>query len=508
MTKHAVAAGHPLTVQAAETTLEAGGTAVDAAVAGGLMAMVAEPVLAGLLGGGFLMLRPADGPARLLDFFVQTPRRALPGDELDFRAIDVAFGTASQEFHIGAGTIATPGAAPGLAEAHDRFGRIPLPELAAPAVAAARAGIQVTAFQAHLACVVEPILTATPEASALHCQDDALRGEGGKAHNPELADVLEVFALEGPRFVTVGEVAAALLAITGQGGHLTGEDLGGYAPAWRDPLTATRSGARISLNPSPSLGGALIAFGLSLVPENPDPATLAETLRLTSLARVEADLAADSAAGAARLLSDQARRHYRRLLTNARALRGTTHISVIDRSGMGAALTLSNGAGCGLIAPGTGIMPNNMLGEADLVTGGWDSWKPDTRLSSMMAPMAVEWPDGRLAMLGSGGSNRIRTALLQVLLHMIDRGATLAEAIEAPRIHVEGPDPAQVDFEDTGGEARRAALLAAYPDARAWPERSMFFGGVHGAIHDGRGGFDAAGDPRRAGSASVGRAPI
>ncbi len=167
---------------------------------------------------------------------------------------------------------------------------------------------------------------------------------------------------------------------------------------------------------------------------------------------------------------------------------------------MGVALTLSNGEGNGAIIPGTGIMPNNMLGEDDLVPGGWHSWTPDMRLSSMMTPMAVSWPDGGLAMLGSGGSNRIRTALAQVLVNLVDRGMPLGDAVEAPRLHVEAGDPPAVDFELSDlAEEDRASILNAFPEAKGWSERSMFYGGVHAAMREGRGGMRAVGDPRRAG---------
>ena len=126
MPQYAIACGHDLTADAAEEALRAGGNAVDAVVAGALAAMVAEPVLAGLLGGGFLMVRQPDGESRLLDFFVQTPLQKRPAGELDFRAIHADFGTTTQEFHVGAGAIATPGAVPGLAEAHEKLGRVPL----------------------------------------------------------------------------------------------------------------------------------------------------------------------------------------------------------------------------------------------------------------------------------------------------------------------------------------------------------------------------------------------
>ena len=503
MKQFSVAAGHSVTLDAAAVVLDEGGTAVDAAVAAAMAAMVAEPVLAGLLGGGFLMVRPPAGGPRCLDFFVQTPRRKRPEGELDFRAIEAQFGTATQEFHIGAGAIATPGVAPGLAEAHARFGRMPLRELVQPALKAAREGLRVTSYQAELGRIVAAILTATPQAEALFCKEGVPLAEGETWANPALADVLETYALEGPRFVTEGEVAQALLALTDQGGHLLPEDLSRYIPRWRDPLTVSRRDATVHLNPAPALGGALIGFGLDLLPNDWEATDLASVFALTSAARRESGLDDDPHSGSARLFSEEVRARYQRELHGLRAsTRGTTHISVIDRHGMGAALTLSNGEGCGLIARGTGIMPNNMLGEDDLVPGDWLSWDEDRRLSSMMAPSVVDWRDGRFAMIGSGGSNRIRTALVQVLARIIDHRARLDAAIEAPRLHVEGM-PATLDFEDLAGEGTREALLRAYPEGRAWPDRSMFFGGVHGAMSCPRNGLSAAGDPRRAGVGSV-----
>lgn len=504
MPRYAIACGHDLTAAAAAEALDAGGSAVDAAIAGALAAMVAEPVLAGLLGGGFLMVREPGGRARMLDFFVQTPRRKRRFDDLDFRAVETDFGTAIQEFHVGAGAIATPGVAPGLAEAHARFGRVPLAVLAEPAIAAARDGVRISEYQAELCRIVTAILTASPEARAIFCRDDAPLGAGETYRNPALADVLEVFAHEGPRFVTEGEIARALLRLTEEGGHLTAGDLAGYRPEWREPLQLTRRAARVSLNPPPSLGGALIAFGLEVLPHAAGITAMLDTLTATARARVEAAVDGDPD-GAARLLSpDLVARYRRELAGRAASTRGTTHISVIDADGMGAALTLSNGEGCGLIAPGTGLMPNNMLGEEDLMPGGFELWKPDRRLASMMSPLTVDWPDGSFAMLGSGGSNRIRTALVQVLVRLIDGGERPAPAIEAPRLHVETGEPPAVDFEDLAGDAVREAILAAWPEARAWPDRSMFFGGVHAALRDARGGLVAAGDPRRAGVTRIG----
>ena len=501
MPDFAIACGHDLTASAAEEALRAGGTAVDAAIAAALAAMVAEPVLAGLLGGGFLMVREPGTRTHLLDFFVETPGRRRSMAELDFRAIETDFGTAIQEFHVGAGAIAVPGVAPGLAEAHTRFGRLPLPVLAEPACAAARDGVVLTEYQARLGQIVGAILTATPASRALFCADDAPLGEGKIFRNPDLADVLEVFAAEGPRFVTEGEVAAALLRLTADGGHLVAGDLAGYRPEWRRPLEIVRGGARISLNPPPSSGGMLIAFALEMLPRTPDAVVLLHALEATARARIETALD-DGDHGL--LLAPELVARYRSDVTRAAATRGTTHISVIDGQGMGAALTLSNGEGCGLVAPGTGIMPNNMLGEADLMPNGFEAWTPGQRLASMMAPMAVDWPGGRTAMLGSGGSNRIRTALAQVLVRLTDTDARLAQTIEAPRVHAEVGEEVAVDFEDLAGDQVREAILATWPEARPWPDRSMFFGGVHAVLRDARGNLDAAGDPRRAGVARIG----
>jgi gamma-glutamyltranspeptidase / glutathione hydrolase len=186
----------------------------------------------------------------------------------------------------------------------------------------------------------------------------------------------------------------------------------------------------------------------------------------------------------------------------AAASRGTTHLSVMDAAGNVASLTASNGEGCGVLIPDTGIMLNNMLGEQDLNPHGFFRWRENQRLTSMMAPTLLARRDGSEVVLGSGGSNRIRTAILQVLVNLLDFGMPLGPAVEASRIHLEqgrlsieaGFDPA-VDLR---------TLLATYPDHRIWAERSLFFGGVHG-VEYGPDGFRGAGDPRRGGVVRIAR---
>ncbi|MEZ5841241.1 MAG: gamma-glutamyltransferase [Hyphomicrobiales bacterium] len=179
-----------------------------------------------------------------------------------------------------------------------------------------------------------------------------------------------------------------------------------------------------------------------------------------------------------------------------RATRGTTHVSVVDGAGNAAAVTVTNGEGNGALVAGAGYMLNNMLGEEDLNPGGFHRWQPGIRLASMMAPTIACDRDGGVLVLGSGGSNRIRTAVLQAIVARLQRGLDLETAITAPRLHLER---GHLDFETLAGEEVATALAAAWPDHRAWPEPNMFFGGVHAAERTAAGAFAAVGDPRRAG---------
>ena len=174
---------------------------------------------------------------------------------------------------------------------------------------------------------------------------------------------------------------------------------------------------------------------------------------------------------------------------------GTTQISVMDSQGNLASLTISNGSGSGVMVPETGIMLNNMLGEEDLNPKGFYKWKEDTRISSMMAPSILGRSDGIKVALGSGGSNRIRTAILQVLLNLVDKRMNLREAIQAPRIHFENDF---LNIEMGLPEDDIEHLSRSYPDNKIWERGNLFFGGVN-AVSGNGGSFSGFGDPRRGG---------
>lgn len=495
----AVASGHILTTETAEAVLHDGGSAVDACIAAAFTAFVVEPILAGPLGGGFLMVAPATGRVQCLDAFVDTPRQKARDADLDIDTITVDFGETKQDFHIGAGTIATPCLIPALFEAHDKLGRMSIGDLLAPAVQHARRGHKINAFQAHVAELVEPIIRADPGMKALFLEDDKLRSAGTDMHNADLADVFEVLAIEGPRFFTLGEVAQSLLNL--EGSHLTATDLRRARPIPRDPEVITRGAHKIFLNPAPSLGGVQIALALMALPHQPDPILVARCLQAIAAIRREIGLDNHPESAHALMLDPARIATLAALLKHHKtATRGTTHISVLDRTGMGASLTLSNGEGCGRLLPGTGIHPNNMLGEEDLCPGGPLDWETGQRLASMMCPMALRRKDGQVTMLGSGGSNRIRSALMQATLNLTDFDMPLLGAVEAARLHMES---GALSFEDIGGAQFREELLAEWPEATMFPDAHMFFGGVHAVTGRLGHGVDAAGDPRRAGATAT-----
>ena len=287
--KGAVACGHPGTAEAVREILEDGGNAFDGALAGFWAATVAEPVLCSLGGGGFLMARPAESAPCLYDFFVQTPHRRRPADELDFFPILADFGTATQEFHIGLGSTATPGAIKGLFEVHRDLASLPMQRLAEPAVRLAREGFQVREIDAYVYRVISPVLMAGTESKAVFSRPDGtLHDAGDHFAQPKLADTMEALAREGEQLFYAGELGRLLVAACREGGgQLTRGDLAAYQVKRRAPLERRYRGARILTNPPPSSGGILIAFALELLAgQDPSHAKFGSAEHLTLLTRV------------------------------------------------------------------------------------------------------------------------------------------------------------------------------------------------------------------------------
>jgi gamma-glutamyltranspeptidase/glutathione hydrolase len=498
-----VAAGHELTARAAAEILEDGGNAFDACVAGLFMTFVAEAVFASPGGGGFLMARRAGSDAvTLFDFFAETPRKRRPECEVDFFPIHADFGPAKQQFHIGVGSSATPGMVPGLFAMHEELCRLPMRRLVEPAVRAARAGFPLSAFQAYLLIVIAPILKATTGVAKIFAPDGRLLQAGETFSNPDLAETIEWLAEDGARLFLDGDVGEAIAAQQRDGGYLTHADLADYRVARRKPILWQHDGATVALNPPPAASGALIAFGLGYVQALADAGRAFDALALKETMQATNEARASHGEGLAAKLADGVlAKNMREAARHPAAHRGTTHVSVIDRDGNAASASLSNGEGNGSIVGRFGFMLNNMLGEEDLSPEGLGKWREGVRLSSMMAPTIILQPNGTVVALGTGGSNRIRTAILQVAVNLLDNRLSLADAVEAPRLHLERDGT--LSFEPGLPDSVQSAFRALGERAHAWPERNLFFGGVHAARRFADGGVEGAGDPRRGGVAIV-----
>jgi gamma-glutamyltranspeptidase/glutathione hydrolase len=484
-----IAAGHPQTAAAGAEVLRAGGNAVDAAVAAVLASFACEPLLSGLAAGGY-MLVALDGERTLLDFFVEAPGRgADPSRRSGLVPVDVSFGDAIQVFHVGAASVGAYGTPAGLAEAADRFGRLSLSDLAAPAVGLAREGVVVNATQAYVIEILGEIATSTPEAASLFAPNGRLLRQGDVYRNPELADGLERLGRDGPEPFYTGDIAAAVIEwLDGRGAMLTAADLAAYKAVARRPVCVSYRGREVLTNPPPSAGGTLLAYAMALlerVGPAPDTAQLVAVTEAADRERTPEFLEGLAEEG-----------FLERFL--ASRLGSTTHISVLDSDGNACGVTCSNGEGSGIVVPGTGLHLNNMLGEQDLNPVGFHRHPPARRLPSMMCPTVVLRDGAPELVLGSGGSNRIRSAILQTIVNVVDRGLDVAAAVRAPRVHLEEGVVYAEPGVDTDELERGGYTIARFRDL------NLFFGGVHAVARDfTTGELSGGGDPRRGGSVSA-----
>ncbi|MFL5834243.1 MAG: gamma-glutamyltransferase family protein [Solirubrobacterales bacterium] len=493
-----VAAGHPLTAEAGAEVLRDGGNAVDAAVCAVLASFAVESPLTGFGAGGHMMVHEG-GETTLIDFFVAAP--GLDGIERGAELVPVPVrfdAETTQTFYVGPASCGVPGTAAGLAHALERFGTRPLSELVGPGARLAREGAPVNRGQAYILDILAPIHERMPGTRELYAPQGRPLGEGDAFRFPELAEALERYGAEGPQPFYRGEVAAAISDfVVGNGGLVGPGDLASYEAIERKPIDAPFRGAEVLTNPPPSSGGILIAYTLGLL-ERFGPRSGPEQLVLA----MEAANSRRDLAFAESLYEEGMEAGFLDPigldLAAVDLLGSTTHISVLDAAGSCATVTCSNGSGSGVLVPGTGVILNNMLGEEDLNPAGFHAIAPGRRVPSMMAPTVV-LRDGEIVLaLGSAGSNRIRSAILQTVVRAVEQGYPVQAAVEAPRLHFEGGivqaekgvDPAALDrLEERGWEVAR------------WPSLNLFFGGVQAVSRDPvTGELSGGGDPRRGGA--------
>ncbi len=516
-----IAAGDPQTVAAGVEMFHKGGNAVDAAVAAAFAALVSEAVLVNIGGGGLAVLW--DGHEGVVYDFLPTMPGRPPFPRMDFTQVWVDFGEEQQPFYIGRASVAVPGLVAGLCALAEEWGMLPLATLLSPAIRLAREGAVLSEPLAYILRILMPIFSYTPEMAAVFTRDGRPYGPGERLRFPELAHTLERLAQEGPALFYEGEIAQAIVADQeSHGGLITREDLAAYRVLKHSPLHVPYRQRSVLVPPPPSNGGALVGFSLRLLDGLPVNTwehngveyihALATVMALTNEARSTWDrLRVQGTSGADTFLQEEHVAPYRKRLATALSSGRwpttttspgspyTTHISVADENGLWVSLTTTAGENAGFLVGETGVSLNNMLGELDLHPQGFHRLKPGERLSSMMTPTIVLEDGHPRVATGSGGSSRIRSAVLQVLLNVLDYDFPVQEAVELPRVHYEA-DVLQLEG---GIEPHVAQALAArgYRINR-WSTRNMYFGGAHTIVRQ-HGRLDAAGDPRRGGATYV-----
>jgi gamma-glutamyltranspeptidase/glutathione hydrolase len=512
ITKNAgvIAAGHQKTAAAGAEILAQGGNAFDAAIAAMLASCVVESPLTSLAGGGFLLAHTKNNDNLLFDFFTQTPRYKKIVEKLNFYPINVDFGGQTQVFHVGLGSMAVPGNLAGMFQVHKQLGKLPFHIVAEPAIDYAENGFKISKFQAFCMELLAPILLDLDEGKNIYAPQRTLLKQGDVCYMGDLANTLRILTKKGVEEFYCGEIAHQLVKDCEKlGGYLTLEDLTNYPVCVRKPLKINYRGHELLTNPPPSSGGALIAFSLKLLESinlsniefnsAEHRQILAQVMSLTNEARKDGyDQHIYHPDIGEKFLAIQHLHPYQNELINTINKWGsTTHISVIDQEGNAASVTSSNGEGSGYIIPGTGIMVNNMLGEEDLNPLGFHQWQSNQRISSMMSPTIVLKNGKPEIVLGSGGSNRIRTAILQVISNLLDFNLPIKQAVESPRVHWENN---VFSIEPPFNETINNNQLPELTKVVFWEQQNMFFGGVHGVIKTDSGYVDGAGDSRRDGA--------
>ena len=487
MTHVAVAAPSPAAAAAAGRVLEAGGGAVDAALAAAVAARVTEPGVVAPGAGAFVTVWPHHDPPVVYDGYMAVP--GLGGRHPDpvEREVSMAYGGGITTI-VGPASIAVPGAWAAFGAAHANHGAVEWSEVMAPSVELARRGTPLGPTSAlYLEYALESVFDADPAgARALRRNGRPLAG-GERIWVEGLADTLEHLAVAGADDFYRGELGRALSEdLRSRGSHLSMEDLAAFTVERRPPLEITLGNWALATNPAPAVGGAALAALLTLAPDGTPRQLIEAQRRVYEWRRNGADIAPDRTSAIAALLST--------LPGDPIRSPSTAHVSTVG-GGVACAITLSAGYGSGIIPTGTGMWMNNGLGEVELV-GERSALRPGDRLNSNMAPTVGRHTDGSLLAIGSPGADRITSAIAQTLLGL-DRGMAVAEAVTAPRVHVHIGDTTVVAHEPGIEMPEISDAVSAYDDLH------MYFGGVGLAIESPDGTVVAATDPRRNGATLV-----
>ncbi|PWU08242.1 MAG: gamma-glutamyltransferase [Terriglobia bacterium] len=467
--RHAmVVAQEPLATDVGVAVLQAGGNAVDAAVAVAFALAVTHPFAGNLGGGGFLLARFADGRSTFVDFREAAPRKASHDMYLD------ASGQPTRESLVGWRAAGVPGTVRGLELAHQKFGRLPWANLVRPSIDLASQGFVVSWALAESLKGSEGRLSLFADSKRIFLKDGAYFEAGDGFVQPELARTLERIAKGGATEFYEGETAHKLAAaMEASGGLITLEDLKNYRAIERKPLEGDYRDYHLILPPPPSAGGIGILQMLGMLDGTGYEKTgagsaaslhyLAEVMRRFYADRNEflgdPDFVKMPVRG---LLDANYIRSRRATIDRERATPSeqvkhgspgpaesseTTHFNVVDSQGNAVALTytLNGGYGSGVTVPGLGFLLNNEMDDFaakpgspnafGLVQGEANAIGPGKRPLSSMTPL-IATRNGKLFLVaGAPGGPRITTAVMQVFLNVADFHMNVQEAVDFPRIH-------------------------------------------------------------------------
>lgn len=519
----AVAADHPDASQIGVEILQDGGNAVDAAVATALVLGVVNPFASGIGGGGFAVVRFADGtPPVALDFREVAPALA---------TVDMfqpANGQAPSST-LGGLAVAVPGEAMGLWTLHNAYGALPWDTVVEPALTLARDGFPAGQLLAQR-LQQSPHLQAHAAFFSAWMPEGHLPAEGERMILQDYSRFLERYQTFGADAFYTGEVADDLVrTISTAGGVLSLDDLAAYQAQWRPPLQFTWRDLHIVTMPPVSSGGVVLQQVLGALGDNDPPGLWASTALFHRLCLLygfafadRASLLGDPAFVDLQLepmLGDARLTEIRNALDSPTALPteafgvlaapiqddGTSHISVVDEDGMAVALTttINTAFGAHLRTSEFGIVLNNEMDDFSASPGVPNAFglvgslanqiQPGKRPLSSMTPTIVEREGQLQGVIGASGGPQIITGTLSVLLQLAWFGVTTDAAVRAPRMHFQWL-PRTVFLEDPASEADLSAL--------GWPTQQVSFGSAVQAIWRYDGQWSAASDPRKYGLAA------
>ena len=451
--------------------LRKGGNAVDAAVATAFALAVTLPRAGNVGGGGYMLIHMAakDGkPAQTIaiDYYGQASRNTTP---------DLLLGT-NGKFDAAKGYsmkgVAIPGTVAGLWEAHKRFGALPWGTLIAPAIAMARDGVILSDDEAQANADQKKAMADDPAALAVFFKSDgSAYAPGERWKQPELAATLQAIAAKGRDGFYTGVIARKIATgMKAGGGVIDEKDLADYQPVISEPIWSSYRGMPIAYMP-PTASGVSVAEAMNILERFPvreqrwgsvaNLHLLAETLKIVWSDRKLIGGGPEWRTPAKGLASKEYAAERAKLIQTGSSLdaktlpdgnpypwesKDTTHFSVVDAAGNAVSntYTLSASYGAHVVAPGTGILLNNSLGNLAWGRSGSDSKAtqpvPGKRVGSTITPMIVFRDDKPWLVTGTPGGGYIIATMVQMLSNVIDHRLNVAEAAERPRINQSGGD--------------------------------------------------------------------